>query len=247
MGKIDRQEFFAAIRPSFGGKLSQTQVEGIDAILQAGSDLPTHHLAHCLAHVRRETGGGMYPIKETVMPSHKDKNPSDTEVILRLDVAFAKGQLPWVKTPYWRGGAFGRGQIQVTHADNYLKFAISNYADALKLDVSARVVVEGMSQGKFTGRKLSDYDFPAALDAPPARNPRRIVNGKDGSDAEVARYHRQFYEAIMAAQKSDPVVKPAAPHVTETPKNEHEAPVMSKKSGWAALIAAILSLFRKGA
>jgi hypothetical protein len=73
------------------------------------------------------------------------------------------------------------------------------------------------------------------------------VNGKDGSDAEVARYHRQFYEAIMAAQKSDPVVKPAAPHVTETPKNEHEAPVMSKKSGWAALIAAILSLFRKGA
>ena len=247
MGKIDRQEFFAALRPMFGGKLSQTQVEGIDAILQAGSDLPPHHLAHCLAHVRRETGGGMYPIKETVMPSHKDKNPSDAEVIRRLDAAFAKGQLPWVKTPYWRGGAFGRGQIQVTHADNYAKFGISNYADALKLDVSARVVVEGMSQGKFTGRKLSDYDFPVALDAPPARNPRRIVNGKDGSDAEVARYHRQFYEVIMAAQKSDPVVKPAAPHVTETPKNEHEAPVMSKKSGWASLIAAILSLFRKGA
>lgn len=237
MGKIDRQEFFAALRPMFGGKLSQTQVEGIDAILQAGGDLPPHHLAHCLAHVRRETGGGMYPIKETVMPSHKDKNPSDAEVIRRLDAAFARGQLPWVKTPYWRGGAFGRGQIQVTHADNYAKFGISNYADALKLDVSARVVVEGMSQGKFTGRKLSDYDFPAALDAPPARNPRRIVNGKDGSDAEVARYHRQFYEAIMAAQKSEPVSKPVAPL----------APKPVTKSPWAALLAFIIKLFRKGA
>ena len=94
-----------------------------------------------------------------------------------------------------------------------------------------------MSKGKFTGRKLSDYDFPADLDAPPAHNPRRIVNGKDGSDAEVARYHRQFYEAIMAAQKSEPVSKPVAPL----------APKPVTKSPWAALLAFIIKLFRKGA
>ena len=51
----------------------------------------------------------------------------------------------------------------------------------------------------FRGRKLSDYSFPAALDAPPDRNPRRIVNGKDGSDAEVARFHRQFAQALEKA------------------------------------------------
>lgn len=223
---MNRAEFYTKIRPMFGGKLSQAQVDGMGAILDAGESLSAHHLAQCLAHVRRETGGGMYPVKETVMPNHKDKNPSDAEVIRRLDVAFVAGKLPWVKKPYWRGGAFGRGQIQVTHEPNYDKFGISNYGDALKLEVSARVVVDGMSKGMFTGRKLSDYDFPADLDAAPAHNPRRIVNGNDGSDAEVARYHREFYAAIMAASAPD-IGNP----ITAKPK-----PTI-----WAAVIAFIVA------
>jgi len=40
------------------------------------------------------------------------------------------------------------------------------------------------------------------------------------------------------------VTRPA-PHVTETPKIEHDAPIMSAKSPWAALLAFIASLFRK--
>jgi hypothetical protein len=198
---VNRDKFFAAIRPAFGGKLGQRQVDGMAALLDEGarSSLPLHHMANVLAQVRRETGGGMAPIKETVMPWHKNQNPTDAEVIRRLDRAFAAGKLKWVKTPYWRDGAFGRGQIQITHDRNYRKHGITNYDDALKMDVSARIAVKGMREGTFTGRKLADFDFPFAIDAPPAQNPRRIVNGVDGSDAEVAGFHRQFAAALVAA------------------------------------------------
>jgi hypothetical protein len=115
---MNRPAFFAAIRPAFGGRLQRPQVAGIEGILDAATAAAVtdpHHAAHVLAHVRKETGDHMSPIKETVMPHHKDKNPTDAEVIRRLDAAWAKGQLPWVKTPYWRDGAFGRGPVQITH------------------------------------------------------------------------------------------------------------------------------------
>lgn len=213
--------FFAAIRPAFGQKLSQPQVDGIEAILDACRRYgvtKTHHVANVLAQVRRETGGYMSPIKETVMPYHKDKNPSDAEVIRRLDRAWAAGKLGKVKTPYWRGGEFGRGQVQLTHAENRAKFGITNRDDLLKLDVSAMVAVVGMRDGVFRGKKLADYDFPAALDAPPNSNPRRIVNGKDGSDAEVAKFHRQFYAALVKAVWDEDAPAPAKP--TAPPKAE---------------------------
>jgi hypothetical protein len=190
--------FFNTIRPAFGS-LNVKQVEGMSALLQAGKGLPLHHMANVLAQVRRETGGYMYPIKETVFPSHRDKNPSDATVIARLDKAYAAGKLPWVTSPYWKSGYFGRGQIQLTHKANYAKFGITNPDDALRPDVSASVAVKGMVGGMFTGRKLADYTFPAALDAPPKLNPRRIVNGQDGSDAEVAKFHRQFAAALEKA------------------------------------------------
>jgi hypothetical protein len=193
------EAFFAAIRPAFGGKLSQRQVDGMTALLEAGRDLPLHHMANVLAQVRRETGGGMYPIKETVMPHHRDQSPSDATVIARLDKAFKAGKLKWVKTPYWREGWFGRGQIQITHKSNYAKWGISRPDDALKPHISAHIAVTGMRDGLFTGRKLADFEFPVDVGNPISTNPRRIVNGNDGSDAEVARFHMAFAEALEAA------------------------------------------------
>lgn len=212
---MDKPVFYQALRTSkdiFPPALSTRQVEGMEALLDTGMGvgLPTHHMANVLANVYRETGGGMYPIKETVFPHHKDQNPSDATVIKRLETAFAKGQLPWVKTPYWRTGAFGRGQLQITHWDNYDKLGkligVNLRADpslALQPKVSAAIAIVGMSTGAFTGKKLSDYDFPAALSNPPEKNPRRIVNGKDGSDAEVAKSHMAFYNALVAAGYGD--------------------------------------------
>jgi hypothetical protein len=56
---------------------------------------------------------------------------------------------------------------------------------------------------------------------PPIQNPRRIVNGRDGSDEAVATLHRMFAGALTAAgwtgaqpapqRPSAPVAPPAAP------------------------------------
>ena len=240
---MNRQAFFAAIRPAFGNRLSAPQVAGMEAILDACIDAKVtdvHHVAHVMAHVRRETGGYMSPIKETVMPSHKDKNPSDAEVMQRLERAFARGKLPWVKKPYWRDGAFGRGPVQITHWSNYEKIGRAIGVDLrgnpdLAMDpvIGGKIAVIGMRDGLFTGKKLADYRFPAALDAPPKSNPRRIVNGVDGSDAEVAKFHRQFHAALVKAGWSEssakakptreaapvrPRSKPATPELTVSTK-----------------------------
>lgn len=229
---MNREAFFAAIRPAFGNRLSQPQVAGMEAILDASIDAgvtDAHHVAHVLAHVRRETGGYMSPIKETVMPSHKDKNPSDAEVMQRLERAFARGKLPWVKKPYWRDGAFGRGPIQITHWRNYEKIGRAIGVDlrgnpdlAMDPTIGGKIAVIGMRDGLFTGKKLADFRFPAALDAPPKSNPRRIVNGQDGSDAEVAKFHRQFHAALVKAGWSE-AVKPA-----EAPKRPGKNPPVKR-------------------
>ena len=236
---MKRKTFFAALRARnsglFGTSLSTPQVQGIEALLDAGRALPLHHMANVLAQVHHETGGGMYPIKETVMPWHKNKKPSDATVIGRLDRAYAKGQLTWVKSAYWRGGAFGRGQLQITHDYNYDKFGITNYADALKPDVSARIAVEGMREGMFTGKKLADFNFPQDLDNPPRTNPRRIVNGADGSDDKVRTHHMTFAAALEAAgwqQESAATPVPPAP-----------APAADTPGFWATIAAVIRSIF----
>lgn len=230
---MNRAKFFDHVREDFGGKLDADQVAGMEALLDAGKGLPLHHMANVLAQVRRETGGLMMPIKETVMAHHKNKHPTDKEVIARLDRAFKAGKLKWVKTPYWRDGWFGRGQIQITHKSNYDRMGATKES-ALVPSVAAQIAVRGMRDGVFTGKKLADYRFPDDLSAPPAQNPRRIVNGQDGSDAEVAAFHRQFAGALEWAGWG---------HVKETPKTEHFAPDVLKPSPWARLFGVLLSLF----
>ena len=205
---MDRKVFFREVRDTvFHGRLTQEQVVGITSLLDACAKYlvsDEHHIANILAQVHHETGAYMLPIKETVYASHRNKNPSDAEVIRRLDNAFRKGQLPWVKHPYWRDGFFGRGQIQLTHRHNYKKAGdrigenlVGHPERMLLPTTSAAVTVLGMTEGMFTGKKLSDYSFPAALDAPPSRNPRRIVNGRDGTDAKIAAVHRKFWSALV--------------------------------------------------
>jgi len=232
---MNREAFFAKIRTAFGGTLSQPQVDGMNALLDAGKDLPLHHMANVLAQVRRETGGYMSPIKETVMPHHKNKNPSDAEVIRRLNVAYKAGKLPWVKTPYWQGGWFGRGPIQITHEANYAKFGLTKEG-ALDPAKGAAAAVRGMRDGMFTGRKLSDYDFPAALDNPPKTNPRRIVNGPDGSDKDVAGFHREFAAALQASGWSA-VKQPQITIGKPGPGGKAEPRVSVLAIIWAALAA----------
>lgn len=226
---MDRTAFFNNVRSNvFDGALSQPQVDGINAILDAAAEFnpPAEHVANILSQVKRETGGYMSPIKETVMPYHKDKNPSDKTVIARLDNAWKNGDLGKVSSPYWRDGWFGRGQIQISHKANYQKLGkmigvdlVKNPDAALELGNSAKIAVVGMLKGAFTGKKLSDYKFPEAVDAPVADNPRRIVNGNDGSDKEVAKFHKAFYYALVnAGYGEEPAPVPIEPTPVEAPE-----------------------------
>lgn len=221
---MNRAAFFDAIRPAFGGSLTAKQVEGMEALLDASEGLPIHHRANVLANARREVGPGMFPIKET---DFAGKGVSDAVVKSRLTRAWKSGKLPWVKSDYWSGGFFGRGFTQLTHKRNYQKLGqvigvdlVSDPSKALDLDIAAKIMVAGMRDGLFTGKKLADYDFPAALDASPSSNPRRIVNGKDGSDAEVAKFHRQFATALAFAEEraKEAQSAPSAPVPPSTPK-----------------------------
>lgn len=260
---MDKAAFFASLRSRtsgvFGTSLSQGQVEGIEAILDACEKYhvkDAHHIANVCSQVYHETGGYMLPIKETVMPSHKDKNPSDAAVIARLDAAFRSGKLPWVSKPYWREGWFGRGPIQVTHRVNYEKVGkaigvdlVSDKNRIMDPVIGAATAVVGMRDGIFTGKKLSDFDFPSALNAPTRSHPRRIVNGNDGTDAKINTYHRAFHAALMAGRYSekpfvvdDPGPKPA-PVPTPKPAIVTRQPVAGN---WlAALLDAIIKAFKR--
>jgi predicted chitinase len=221
--------FYAAVRPIFGGRMTQKQVDGVEAILTATKGLPVSHRAYVLATAHHETGGGMQPVKETVFPWSKNKNPSDAQVIAALDRAFKAGKMKGVKTPYWRQGWFGRGYVQLTHERNYRAVSalvgvdlVADRDKALDPLIAAKVLVEGMKAGTFTGHKLSDYlpgDFVGA---------RRVVNGTDAAE-QIADTARRFEAALMR----DSVPAPDYP----------AAPVPVQSNWLAKLIAAIVAWF----
>lgn len=228
------------------GRLSQPQVDGIEPIILTCQHLGItnpHYVAYILATVYHETGSYMFPVKETVFASHTDKSPSDATVIKRLDRAYAAGQLKWVTTPYWRTGWFGRGGIQITHRENYKKMGdrlgvdlVGNPSLALNPHVSASIAIVGMVEGMFRRDSngpiaLTRFTFPGALHNPVSTNPRRIINGQDGTDVTVARYHTAFHSALIAAgygtgpspapapvPAPQPTPDPIPPATTRTPE-----------------------------
>jgi hypothetical protein len=204
--------FYARVRASlFGGRLSQSQMDGMGRIsgLCARAELSVEQTAYVLATVYHETGRRMQPVRETFADS-------DEQAIVRLDRAWANGQLPWVKWPYWRPDSdgrswFGRGDVQLTHERNYAKqqdklayhplrptlvpYAVHDDPSmALDPQTSALICVLGMRDGDYTGKRLSDYIDGASANYMQAR---RIVNGLDRA-ADIAGYARAFELAIRS-------------------------------------------------
>ncbi|ULJ61044.1 hypothetical protein [Wielerella bovis] len=104
---------------------------------------------------------------------------------------------------------YGRGHVQLTWYANYERATreinktlpenehidlIKNPDLALDLAISCKVIVLGMAQGWFTGKKLSDYINNHRDDYV---NARRIVNGTDKAE-QIARYARVFETALNA-------------------------------------------------
>ena len=192
MSSYDRIAFFDAVRGSlFGGRLSPTQVAGLEAILSAApADLHVKHLAYALATAKWETAHTMRPIEE-----------------------YGKGSgRPYGKPDPVTGKAYyGRGYVQLTWKTNYQKAKdelgpdfVNHPELALDPKLAARILFRGMAEGWFTGRKLSDYFTPTRSDPVDAR---RIVNGTDKA-AEIAKLYRPFLDALLAAERPHGPVAP---------------------------------------
>mgnify|MGYP003606533765 CR=1 FL=1 len=194
---MNKAAFFDSVRGSlFEGKLSQSKVEGLEYLLKAWEGQPLDYIAYGLATAYHETGHTMLPIREYGGPAYFRK---------RYDVqgdnptrAKANGNTkPGDGMKYC-----GRGYVQLTWKNNYERAGkaigvdlVNNPDLAMKPEYAARIMVEGMLEGWFTGKKLSDY---LGGDRKDYVNARRIINGTDRA-SEIAEYARQFEAALKAA------------------------------------------------
>lgn len=123
---------------------------------------------------------------------------------------------------------YGRGFVQLTWQANYQKAGNTIGVDlvghperALELPIATTILFDGMLDGWFTSKKLSDYISASHSDFVGAR---AIINGTDRAQL-IAGYADQFDSAILAAMAS-----PAAQHATPYPVPLPPTPVGAKTS-----------------
>lgn len=212
--------FFDAVRAMAGGALKQSQVDHFNRILAASAALPIQHRAYILATAWHETARFKH-LREIWGPTDQQRRYEG-----RADLGNAVAG---------DGKRFlGRGYVQITGRRNYSDWSkrlgidlVGKPTLAEQPEIAARMLVEGMRLGTFTGKKLDDYpgDFVGA---------RRIVNGTDRA-ALIAGYAREF-EAALAWAGAEPPVRPDAPDAFRD--------IATDRPGfWVNLIAAFFSFF----
>lgn len=197
---MNRQTFFDyARRAPFGGSLSPEQVAGCEAIMSAWTGTDDRRLAYILATAFHETVGTMAPVREG---STRTRRLTDAQA--RRVVAKRRYGKPDPETGHVY---YGRNLPQLTWKRNYLKMGIRLGVDlvsdperAMDLTLGAQMLVIGMVDGMFTGRKLSDY-FNATTDDP--EGARRTVNGTDKASL-IAGYQKNFLDSLKAARAAQP-------------------------------------------
>lgn len=207
---MNRTIFFNNIRgPLFNGSLTTDQVKGISAIIDRMEKLDPRWLAYALATAYHETGAKMVPIAENLNYSasglratfpkyftaaEADRYARKPEAIANRAYANRMGNGPEASGDGFRYR--GRGICQTTGRDNYRKYGCEDNPDRmLQVDVSVTAMWDGMTNGRFTGKKLSDYFNDKTTDWVGAR---RIINSLDKAD-KIAAEANLFYAAIKAA------------------------------------------------
>jgi hypothetical protein len=181
--------FFTAVRKSlFGGRLTQSQVDGINQIGASWGvygDGDRRKLAYALATTLHETAKTMQPIYERGPRKYFDKYEGRASLGNAL-----------------KGDGFtyrGRGYVQITGRRNYHDWSKRLGVDLLKqpdlaMDAgnAGRILVEGMMRGTFTGKKISEYVNRNGCDF---ENARRVINGTDKATL-IAGYAEKFLDAL---------------------------------------------------
>jgi putative chitinase len=183
---IHRDYFFDNVRHYLGsGSLTQDQVDGCTVLLDwfdtENPPIPEqHHLddrmfAYCLATAWHETAFTMQPVTEYGGEDYLKSKP----------------YYPW----------YGRGYVQLTWDYNYQKqddkltLGGKLMADpdlALDPTIATKILLLGMADGDFTGKRLGNYFTDDLSDW---YNARRIVNGTDKAN-DIAKYGELFCNAI---------------------------------------------------
>ncbi len=192
---IDRKKFFDSYRVQFYPTLTQTQVDGYNAILnywETASLQDLRWLAYALATAYHETGELIEPVREGFCKTDAGSIQAVTDLYNRGII----GQN--YAAPESNGKSyFGRGLVQLTFADNYKKMGealgigsqlYDNPSLALDLNTSVKILFKGMIDGLFTGHSLSDFFNSTTTDWVHAR---KIINGMDKAEA-IADYAQRF-------------------------------------------------------
>ena len=186
--KIDRGIFFIQIRSLFG-RMSQSQVEGLNSLLDVVGGCLINEAAYMLATAYHETAHTMQPIEEYGKGRGRDYGK-------RLKMS----RKPYSATlPLY----YGRGYVQLTWYENYEKAGKKVGVDllnepgwALSAPIAAKIMREGMIEGWFTGKKLGEYVGLRTADYVSAR---RIINGMDKAQF-IAGYAVVFELALRKAK-----------------------------------------------
>lgn len=260
---MSRQIFFNQVRKSlFNGSLSQSQVEGMEMILDRASAFDIYKadwLAYIFATTYHEVGAQMQPVREGFCSTDQGSINAVTK-LFNKGVISRNYALP---DPDTGKSYFGRGLVQLTHKANYAKLGkvlgidlVNNPGLALETKTSVDILLVGMRDGLYTGKKLSDYFGTGQREWKEAR---RIVNGKDKARL-IAGYARKFFDAIGAAGGSArltdnivpvPTPRPDVPTPIDAPAAPISIPGLDKpmaksKTLWgtiAAVGASVVSAF----
>jgi hypothetical protein len=217
---VDREKFFAGLRQMLGGRLTTGQVESAEAILSEceAADLSNRQIAYIFATAIHETARTLEPIKER-------RAKSGTALRPRQD-------------RYWLTGYYGRGFVQLTWKKNYARAGEALGVDlvgkpdlALDRKIAAAILVRGMIEGWFTGKRLAEFVNGKA----DYINARRVVNGLDKAE-EIAQIARRIEQFTQAAEPEQPAV------VTAPPPTKFLSKLKTTLAGVAASIGGIAGI-----
>ena len=273
---MSRTHFFAHIRPMFGGSLDQSQVDGIEALIAATDGLPISHRAYLLATAKHETGDTMQPITEYGGRKYFDKYDTgklakalgntpeadgDGYKYRGRGYVQITGRVNYSKAGDWlKLDLLGNPELalQPTIAAQILVRGCSNgwftgkkLSDYLPGDyVNARRIVNGTDRAELIAAHARAFEAALMALGDAALTPKPVADSPRDNPIDnlfaVLDHIRPNAEPQAKPNHIPDAGKKVSHHVSETPKREHDAPIMSAKSPWAAILAFIASLFRKG-